>query len=213
MIEELKDLYNKLKNHPYVNEITLENGNSFHEEYSLIYKYLFGFNNPYEVNYKDYSRCYNIPEFALLATESHDINLMCSQLDNRYHTNGDELNKIHHSYMMEILTILGSLAGEKKVEYINIYKYVLFTDGYKWKSYLYKVKEIKPGVYKSINCISETYVKDKLISNYQKAINKYRESGNEKYAKFCEEELIDLQDRTELYHIILPDDEYYKHKK
>ena len=213
MIEELKNLYNKLKNHPYVNEITLKNGNSFHKEYSLIYKYLFAFNNPYEASYKDYSRCYNIPEFALLATESHDINMMCGQLDPKYHIDNDELNNIHHSYMMEILSILGSLVGEEKVEYINIYKYVLFTDGYKWKSYLYKVKEFASNVYKSINCISETYVKDKLIDKYKEAINKYKEQGNEKYARFCQEELDDLINKTGLYHIILSDDDYYKHKK
>lgn len=212
MIQELVELYNRLKNHPYVNEITLKNGKSFHKEYSLVYKYLFGANaEQYRIDYAN--RTYNIPELTLLATESHDINMMCGQLDSRYHTDGDELNKIHHSYMMEILTILGSLAGEKKVEYINIYKYVLFTDGYKWKSYLYKVKEVDSNIFKSINCISETYVKDKLISKYQEAINKYRESGNEKYAKFCEEELDDLINKTELYHIILSDEEFYNYKK
>lgn len=212
MNNELRELYIRLKNHPYVNDITLKNGKSFHKEYTLVYKYLFGDNaEQYRIDYA--TRTYNVPEFALLATETHDINMMCGQLDSRYHTDGDELNKIHHSYMMEIMNVIGSLVGESKVEYINIYKLIRYSDGYKWTSYLYKVKEVEPKVYKSINCLSETYVKDKLISKYQEAINKYRELGNERYTKFCEDELKDLIDRTEIYHIVLSDEEYYSHKK
>ena len=92
---------------------------------------------------------------------------MCSNLD--YHTDGDDFNKMHHDYMMEIMNIIGSAVGENKVEYINVYKDVRFTNGYKWTPYLYKVKEFASNIYKSLNCVSETYVKDKLINKYKEA--------------------------------------------
>lgn len=214
IVEEVKDLYNDLKNHPYINEITIKNGKLFHNEYTKIYKYLFGDESKnYEVDIDGFRRCYNIPELALLATETHDVNLMCSNLDYRYHSDGDDFNKMHHNYMMDILEIIGSLTGEERKEYINIWEDVRFKDGWKWCNYLYKVKEIKPGIYKAINCISETYVKDKLIDKYKETIDRYKNEGNLKYANYCQDELDDLENKTGIYHIVLPDDEYYKYAK
>lgn len=213
------ELYDILKNHPYVNEITIHNGLSFHDEYSKIYAYIYSLgNNTYKDPWNIDNKHFIIPELALLSIEGHDINMMYTALNGQ--EDGCEINKIHHKYMMEILDIIASLTenGPKK-EYINIWKKVRIKEGgWKWRTYLYKAIEQVAHVYKDghydysyvgVNCIRESKV-DYVINRYKETIKWELENNNEYVSKLYQNELDDIINRTNLYHIILPDDEYVK---
>ena len=210
IVDNFKRIYNSLKNHPYVNEITIKNGISFHDIYSEVYKYTFGDGSkPYRISVT--KRTYTIPELVLLTIETHDINMMYGALRD-YHTDGDDFNIMHHKYMMELLEVVGSLAGElPKKEYINTYMYVRYGENeWKWNSYLYTVKEINPGEFGRINCICESYI-PKLIEKYNKTIEYYKEKCKDNYVSYCKEELEDVEKRTGIYHIVISDEDWKKY--
>jgi len=221
-IVTLDEIYNNLKNHPYINEITIHNGLDFHDKFSAIYAYIYSW-KPDEVRdkYKDPwnkdSKHFIVPELALLSIEGHDINMLCGALKGK--EDNCELNKIHHTYMMEILEILASLTdnGPKK-EYINIWKNVRTKDGWKWRTFLYKAEKQIAHVYKDghcdysfvgVNCIRESKV-ESVIERYKKIIQYYLDRGEEKYAKFTQDELDDLINRTNKWHVVITDEEYVK---
>lgn len=213
MIEHLKEIYDSLKNHPYVNEITHENAISYYKIYGQIFGILYGeLGEEYEIDH----RIYKIPQLALLSIESHDINLMYSQFNCK--TDKDierfeSLKDIHHFYMMELLTVLGSLFDKTiKKEYINIWYDKRYKDGWKWTPILYKVIEIEPGVWKGINCIRESQW-NKVIEKYKNIIEEEKKYNNEYVAKCYQEELDDLINKTNKYHICIPDEEYINYKK
>ncbi|MBQ3415846.1 MAG: hypothetical protein IJH39_11060 [Clostridia bacterium] len=222
-IPTIDDIYNSLKDHPYINEITIHNGLDFHDKFSAIYAYIYGW-EPDKVKdkYKDVwnkdSKHFIVPELALLSIECHDINMMGGALKGR--EDNCELNKIHHTYMMEIFDIIASLTGNgPKKEYINIWKEVRTKEGgWKWRTFLYKaIKNVahlyKDGhcdySYSGINCIRESKV-ESVIERYKKTIQYYLDKGEERYAKLTQDELDDLINRTNKWHIVISDEEYVK---
>lgn len=222
-IPTIDDIYNSLKDHPYINEITIHNGLDFHDKFAAIYAYIYGW-EPDKVKdkYKDVwnkdSKHFIVPELALLSIEGHDINMMGGALKGK--EDNCELNKIHHTYMMEILEILASLTnnGPKK-EYINIWKEVRIKEGgWKWRTYLYKAIEQVAHVYKDghcdycyvgVNCVRESKLED-VIKRYSETIKYYKEKGDNTFANIYQKELDDLVNRTNKYHIVITDEEYVK---
>ena len=221
-IPTIDDIYNSLKDHPYINEITIHNGLDFHDKFSAIYVYIYGWpHDEIKDKYKDPwnkdNKHFIIPALALLSIEGHDINMMYAALKGRT-DDGCELNNIHHTYMMELLEVIKSAVEGTTKEYINIWKNVRTKDGWRWRTYLYKaIKQVsytyKDGhcdyCYVGINCIRESKLGD-LINRYKEIIKKYLETGQERYAQLTQEELDDLINRTNKWHVIIPDDEYIK---
>lgn len=222
-IPTIDDIYNSLKDHPYINEITIHNGLDFHDKLSAIYEYIYGW-KPDKVRekYKDVwnkdNKHFIVPELALLSIEGHDINMMYGALKGK--EDNCELNKIHHTYMMEILDIVASLTGNgPKKEYINIWKEVRTKEGgWKWRTFLYKAEKQIAHVYKDghcdysyigVNCIRESKL-ESVIKRYSEIVKDYLDKGQEGYANLYQKELDDLVNRTNKYHIILSDDEYVK---
>lgn len=211
MIEHLKEIYDSLKNHPYINEITWENAISYYKIYGQIFDILYGeLGEEYEID----SRTYKIPQLALLSIDSHDINLMYSQFN--WEKNKDRfesLKDIHHSYMMELLEVLSSLFDKTiKKEYINIWYDKRYKDGWKWTPILFKVIEIEPGVWKGINCIRESQW-DKVIEKYKNIIEENKKYNNNIVINAYQTELDDLINKTNKYHICISDEEYIKYKR
>lgn len=221
-IPTIDDIYNSLKNHPYINEITRHNGLDFHDKFSAIYAYIYGY-KPDEVRdkYKDPwnkdNKHFIIPGLALLSIEGHDINMLCGALKGK--EDGCEINKIHHTYMMEILEVFKSIVEGTTKEYINIWKEVRTKEGsWKWRTFLYKAEKQIAHVYKDghcdysyigVNCIRESKL-ESVIKRYSEIITYYKEKGDINYANLYQEELDDLTNRTNKYHIIISDDEYVK---
>ena len=214
MLSEAKELYNTLKNHPYVNDITIKNGMSFHDEFHNIYKYVYIYPPDaqfFKDSWIDTSRYFHFSELSLLAVDGHEINAMYGSL--QYHEDGDELNNIHHIYMMELLELLGSLAGElPKKEYLNIWK----RSGNKWRPYLYKsvlleTHKYKNGnidyAYKGVNCVRESKW-DKVIEKYKAIIEENKKLNNQIVVDSYQKELDDMINKTNIYHISIEDEEY-----
>lgn len=213
MIEHLKEIYDSLKNHPYINEITWENAISYYKIYGQIFDILYGqLGEEYEID----SRTYKIPQFALLSIDSHDINLMYTQFcckTDKDIERFESLKEIHHFYMMELLEVLSSLFDKTiKKEYINIWYDKRYKDGWKWKSFLYKVIEIEPGAWKGINCIRESQW-DKVIEKYKNIIEENKKYNNDIVINAYQTELDDLINKTNKYHICISDEEYIKYKR
>lgn len=218
----IAEIYDSLKNHPYINEITRHNGLDFHDKFSAIYAYIYGYKpdevrNKYKDPWNKDSKHFIVPELALLSVEGHDINMMYGALKGK--EDGCEINKIHHTYMMELFEIIASLTGNgPKKEYINIWREVRTKDGWKWRTYLYKVMQQISHTYKDghndycfvvVNCIRESNV-ESVIERYKKTIQYYLDKGEERYAELTQEELDDLINRTNKWHVVISDEEYVK---
>lgn len=211
MIEHLKEIYDSLKNHPYINEITHENAISYYNIYRQIFDIIYGeLGEEYEID----SRTYKIPQLALLTIDSHDINLMYSQFNCKNDKDRFEsLKNIHHSYMMDLLTVLSSLFDKTiKKEYINIWYDKRYKDGWKWTPILFKVIEIEPGAWKGINCIRESQW-NKVIEKYKNIIEENKKYNNNIVINAYQTELDDLINKTNKYHICISDEEYIKYKR
>jgi len=214
MIEHLKEIYNALKNHPYINEITHENAISYYNIYRQIFGIIYGkLGKEYEIGF---DKTYKIPQLALLTIDSHDISLMYTQFcckTDKDIERFESLKEIHHTYMMELLEVLGSLFDKNiKREYINVWYDKRFKDGWKWRSFLYKLSEIEPGIWKGVNCIRESQW-DNVIEKYKNIIEEEKKHNNEHVAKCYQEELDDLINKTNKYHICISDEEYIKYKE
>jgi hypothetical protein len=213
MLQHLKEIYDSCKNHPYVNEITIENAISYYNIYRKIFGIIYGdLGKEYTV---DFDRKYTIPQLALLTVDSHDISLMytqfCCKKDDDI-KRFESLKEIHHTYMMELLDVLGSLFDKNiKKEYVNIWYDKRYKTGYKWTPFLFKLSEIKPGVWKGVNCIRESKW-DICIEKYKNIIEEEKKYHNDIAAKAYQEELDDIINKTNKYHSIIPDDEYLKYK-
>lgn len=218
----IAEIYDSLKNHPYINEITRHNGLDFHDKFSAIYAYIYGYKpdevrNKYKDPWNKDSKHFIVPELALLSVEGHDINMMYGALKGK--EDGCEINKIHHTYMMKLFEIIASLTGNgPKKEYINIWREVRTKDGWKWRTYLYKVMQQISHTYKDghndycfvgVNCIRESNV-ESVIERYKKTIQYYLDKGEERYAELTQEELDDLINRTNKWHVVISDEEYVK---
>lgn len=202
-ILELDKIYDILKNHPYVNDVTIKNGKSFMEEFSRIWYWAFSDKSD-KYFYWHESRVAKSPELALLVIESHDINSLNATLR-------EETLEIHHRYMMDILDVLRSYFNEgAKIKYFNTRVLVKVNEHWKWRCFLYTYKEIEPGKWKGINCIPERQV-ESIIEKYNKRIEYYKSINNLRYADFCLEELVDLQLKNGEYHIIIPDEDWDKY--
>ena len=51
---------------------------------------------------------------------------------------------------------------------------------------------------------------ESVIERYKKTIQYYLDRGEEKYAKFTQDELDDLINRTNKWHVVITDEEYVK---
>ena len=229
-IVTLNEIYNNIKNHPYVNEITIYNGLTFHDEFSKIYFYIYDWEadeldelrDKYKDPWNKDNKHFIIPGLALLSIEGHDINMMYAALKGKgKDEDGCELNKIHHIYMMEILEVLRSIVEGTTKEYINIWKNVRTKDGWKWRTFLYKAEKQIAHVYKDghcdysyvgINCIRESKL-ESFIKRYSEIIKYYKEKGDNNYANLYQTELDDLINKTNKYHICISDEEYIKYKR
>ena len=220
-IVTLNEIYNNLKNHPYINEITRHNGLTFHDEFSKIYFYIYGWRgdelrDKYKDPWNKDNKHFIIPGLALLSIEGHDINMLYGALKGK--EDGCEINKIHHTYMMEILEVLKSIVEGTTKEYINIWKEVRTKDGWKWRTFLYKAEKKIAHVYKDghcdysyvgVNCIRESKL-ESVIKRYSEVIKDYLNNGHETFANLYQDELDDLINRTNKYHVIISDEEYVK---